>query len=488
MVATYASAALLFSLALYVTVSVLGKRDNLTLRTFFGESGRPWMAVVSLTAYNVTLGTGIAYVLSQAQATGYLVFLTPIAVTLGYLAVGSYRGRVKYVSSPTSPNIFYLLSRCTLSGAPEPIPFARAFSAFIGATYFLLFAFELSVGSSFISHSLLKSPETALTVAIATLILVVVVGYTAISGLRAAVTTDVAQLVFILAFIIAIPYIVSQGGVATPALDVKASTAANQTTFTTAQAVSAALAILTAISTQFYSLVNSQLISSYQPETQRRVLFCAGLASGAIYAVVAAIGLVITSRESLEAAIRTFLYSATPGPYDGLIAFLLFAGMLAVLMSTLDNVAIAVAQQFYDLAEGRRRRKGQAALTPDAELKRFRYFYVVIGILVAPVAAFLYSRLPNAFYMLLTILFAAGTLSPIVFTAILLRAEQKTTLVELKSVASSIGVAVLAGWGGYIYLMNIGKSFEGSVLHIVAFVAAGIFAAYDYRSSRKSPG
>ena len=110
MAATYAASALFFSLALYILVSVWGKKESLSIYNFFHDTGRPWMSIVSLTAYNVTLGTGVAYLLVQAKNTGVLVLLTPLSITVGYFAAAAYYGKLKFRVSEKQPNLYYLLS------------------------------------------------------------------------------------------------------------------------------------------------------------------------------------------------------------------------------------------------------------------------------------------------------------------------------------------------------------------------------------------
>jgi hypothetical protein len=84
--ATYATIAALLSLAIYVGVSVVGRKDSLSVFRFFHDSGSPIVSVLSLTSFNITLGTGLAYVIVQASQIGWLVFLAPTALIFGVLS------------------------------------------------------------------------------------------------------------------------------------------------------------------------------------------------------------------------------------------------------------------------------------------------------------------------------------------------------------------------------------------------------------------
>ncbi len=477
MAATFAGFALFFSLAVYILVSVWGKRESLSVYAFFHYAGRPWMAIVSLTAYNVTLGTGVAYLLAQAKTTGWLVFLTPFGITAGYFAAAAYYGRLKFQVSEKRPNLYFLLGYETPDGQVRLGLFPRVFSLFIATTYFLLLAFELGVGGGFIGSTLFATPSIGINVSLAVIVFGVVIVYTAISGLRAAVNTDVAQFAFVIAFIIIVPYVIRKYGTA--------ATVIIQSPEISRQAVLAAvLAILTAISTQFYSIVNPQMVTNYSPASQQGILRGAGILSGLIYLVIAGIGLGSPSQESLESSIRMFLYDPTNIAWQyGVVAFLLFAGMLAILLSTLDNLAIAVAQLYHDVGAATSRRQANPEANTSDNIRRLRVIYVVVALAVVPVTVFFSYEFQSIFYLLLTILFAAGVLSPAVFTALFLKATGRTTLLERSSVAAWLLAATAVGWVVYVFLSRQLPE-AGTIFHLVAFGLAGTFAYWDYRLNR----
>lgn len=475
MPATAAAFAALASLAVYVLISVLGKRDGLTISSWFREAGKPWMAIVSLTACNITLGTGISYIITQAAKTGWLVLLTPLSITIGYFAIAEYFKRLGFRTTDDKPDLYYLLARQEEDGTLTPILFQRIFTGFIVVTYFLILAFELGVGSSFIGSSLLAEPSENVNTGIAILVFGIVLTYTAISGVRGAIQTDVVQIVFIVAFVAIVTVILFD--------DTESKNTVTHAPITSSTILAAILAIITAVSTQFYNIVNPQIVAPHPPNVQARIYRWAGVWSGLIYLFVATIGLMAPSRSALETSIRTFLYAPSDSVWTIVFAVAIFAGMIAVLLSTLDNLAIALSQLVYDMT---RRRAGSESQAPSVSPNRLRAIYVLVGLLVIPAGVYLYLHFTSNFYLLLTILFAITTLSPFVFTAMFLKAINRSSLVDSKLVVFLILGSTAAAWAVYVMLNRQQSYDEGAILHLFAFSIACITAVIDVSQSKPS--
>jgi Na+/proline symporter len=470
MAATAAAFAVLVSLALYILISLWGRKGQLSVSAFFHDAGKPWMAVVSLTACNVTLGTGIAYILTQAKNTGWLVLLTPVGITAGYFAIAEYYKRLEFQVTDARPNLYYLLATTNADRSITPSFFQKFFTWFIAVTYFLLIAFELGVGSAFLGSTLLANPSPEINVGIAVLVFGVVIAYTAISGVRAAVQTDAVQIFFIVAFIAIIPFLLLKYGNYETG-SIKHAPVSLGTSLTSL------LAILTAIATQFYNIVNPQIVMNHRPADQVRILRWAGVWSGAIYIAIACIGLMTPSKEGLESAIRAFLYAPESSGYLGVLtAVALFAGMLAVLLSTLDNLAISIAQLVHDILRSRR---NESTPNETDSTRRLRVVYIVTGILVIPLSVYFYYRFASTFFLLLTILFAVMTLSPPVFVAIFLKSKGRTTILDNKGVSILLLALTALAWMVYAYL-NRQQQFEsGTLLHLCVFFIALLIAGAD---------
>jgi Na+/proline symporter len=256
---------------------------------------------------------------------------------LGYLAVAFYYRALAFTPSAEVPNVFFLLRQQGQTKEAEGAKsFGEALCFFYASTFLLLLGFELGVGARFIAYSLFYEASTEIVFGVAIVVYGIVVAYTYVSGLRAAVQTDAIQFIFIVLLVGMLPFVLS---------DSQKTPADNVVEFTSMSLLLAALSVVTAITTQFYSIVNPQVATSHSPEVQFKVLIWAGVLSGAIYFAISALGFYFGSIESLQDSIRKFLYRSEQ-PSVGAVIFVvaLFMGMLAVLLSTLDNVTVAVSQ------------------------------------------------------------------------------------------------------------------------------------------------
>ncbi|MBO3709058.1 MAG: hypothetical protein J5X22_00595 [Candidatus Accumulibacter sp.] len=404
--------------------------------------------------------------MSQASATGPLVYLTPFALFLGYVGIAFYYRSLAYTATPECPNLYYLLGG--QSRSPKPLTsFGRWFGIFMAITYVLLLAYELKVGGTIIVNSLLQSPTPEQQLGFGVFIFLTVAIYTSLAGLRAAVDTDVVQFVFILIFVALIPQLLPASPTV-PRIE-EHHTVSNESI------LAAVLAIATAITTQFYSIVNPQVGCSHSSNTQFKIFLGVGVLSGAVYAVVAYIGIQLGSTAALEEIIRKYVYSDAP---SHAAVFFLFAGMLAVLMSTLDNVTVSVSQLVYENLF----RKSEDKALQDIRLLRVSYFLTTLVVVAVALTVLTYYK--NIFYLLLTILFAATVLSPIVFTAIFLRASGRETFLSNSRTVGVLVVLIVLAWPIYAYLSLTQPSSMGTTFHLAALTCACIWAGIDYVKNR----
>lgn len=482
MLPAVAVAAIFFSIAVYIAVSILDSRKIISASGFYHNAGSPIKAVISLTAYNVTLGTGFAYILTQAGTTGWLIFLTPLAIFLGYVAIAFYYKAVAYTANQREPNIFFLLipdgRRSSVIHA-----FPRTFSIFMALTFLLVLAYELNVGSSIIINAIFYSPTTPFHIGFAILVFFVVSIYTALAGLRAAVDTDIWQFGFIILFIIVLMTIVQPDSEGTLPPNVVSPEDTPLSMF------AAILAIITAITTQFYSIVNSNMGSNFPKEKQFWIFISVGVLSGLIYTAVAWIGLHLHSTHSLEETIRgALVYSNNTSIIAYVEVFFIFAGMLAILLSTLDNMTICVSQIIYENLF-----RGNAFSSDKPEemhlhlLKRGHFAVSVVVIIVMMLMA---SYFKDVFTLLLTILFAATIMSPIACTAIFIHSRGRVSMMSRASVAWSIFGVTLICWLVYMYITAQGEKLklDGIMFHLGCFILACTVAVVDYFTAVSSGG
>jgi hypothetical protein len=165
------------------------------------------------------------------------------------------------------------------------------------------------------------------------------------------------------------------------------------------------------------------------------------------------------------------------------MAMALFTGMLAVLLSTLDNLAISIAQLVYDMLPSRR---NELIPSDGDSTQRLRVVYVIPGILVIPLSVYFYYSFTSTFFLLLTILFAVMTLSPPLFVSIFLKSRGRTSILDNKAASIALLAFTALAWLFYAFL-NRQQQFEsGTVLHLCVFFFALLIAAADAFVSKPS--
>jgi Na+/proline symporter len=476
---TAAVSALFVSLAVYILVSLYDARRVKTTAGFLHDAGLPWRAVVSLTAFSLTLGTGLVYVLSQAKTTGILIFLTPFGVFLGYAAIAFYYRRLAYRAGAPAPNIFFLLGDRQNDGTYRLSWFGWAFGLFMALTYVLLLGFELEVGSEIIMNSLLADPKPEAHIGFALIIYGVVAVYTALGGLRAAVSTDVFQAIFIVVFIVALALLLAAAEPGQTASTTQAAARDEILAGTTA-----ALLLIIAVTTQFYSIVNVNMGSGYEPRRQFQIFMIVGIASGLVYALVAVLGLYLGTAKGFSDLVQGYIASdAAPSLRSSFIAFSIFAGMLAVLMSTLDNMTIAVTQivseNMFRLNPFHKRENEAGALA------KLRIAHAVVSTGVIGFMLITVHFFEDPFTTLLTILFAATVMSPLIAVAAWIGSRGGRSIMHNSILAWVVFGSMAIAWVWYGKL-TLEKAQQESVwLHLAAFGIAFMISMFDLVTWRK---
>jgi Na+/proline symporter len=468
--------ALFASLAGYIIVAVFDSQHLLSTEGFFHDAGGAWRAVISLTAFSITLGTGMVYILDQAKTTGGWIFLTPAGVLVGYLAIAYFYRGLSYRAAREAPNIFFLLGEKQQDGAFELTPYARCFGLFMALTYVFVLAYELDIGTKVVLESFLAEPTVAARIGFAILIYGVVAVYTALGGLRAAVSTDIFQIGLIVLFVVALAWLLS--GASTVAPPAPAAAGGQDMVLAVSSAL---LALIMAVTTQFYSIVNANLGSSYDVKRQFTIFAWVGVLSGGFYFLVAWMGLEFGAQVALTDFIRQFVATAE-GPMAGLVCAALFAGMLAVLMSTLDNMTVAITQV---VSENLFRLN---PFTPAGKrkvaLKRLRWAHFAISVAVLALMMVAVHYFHRPFPLLLTILFAATVLSPLTAVAVWNAAQGRGSLMHDARVRWPVCLLTIACWGWY-FKMTLYNEQQASVwLHLAAFGAALLLSIVDLVSAR----
>ncbi len=103
----------------FIAIGFLSGRTQRTTKDYFRDH-RPWKNVVSLTASNLTLGTGLVYLVSGAQQVGTLMLLTPWALFAGYVALGCLAERAAAAAEGHGKNLLDDVTRRIAAATGRP--------------------------------------------------------------------------------------------------------------------------------------------------------------------------------------------------------------------------------------------------------------------------------------------------------------------------------------------------------------------------------
>ena len=243
--------------------------------------------VVSLTATNVSLGTGLVYLVVGAQHNGLLMLLVPGAVWLGYVLQGLYLEQATHISARTGKNFLAGVNE-QLSEATGRSPFARVVSASLVSVFVLVLAFEIFASSKVVAPLLFREANIRAEAWMSVIIFSITVLYTILGGVRAVFAVDVIQAPLVCVFLPMFMW--------TAISDVKEpwrlASDLSQTLKVDMNALSAiAIACMNAVATQFYSILNWGAVSNVAPREQRHLLNRVGFLTAVVLAVFVLVGL-----------------------------------------------------------------------------------------------------------------------------------------------------------------------------------------------------
>jgi len=467
-----AALSLIASLVVYTAVAFLSADSARSAQQFYNNAGNVFRAIISLTCFNITLGTGVAYVISQTIATGYFSLLTPFSLMFGYVILGQYMKRLGYMASEPNPNIYRLLESPTKTG------FARSwlrtcYSFVLAVTFVLIVAYELWIGSGLIASLIFSHPSIALKISMAVGIYLIVAIYTSIGGLRAAVDTDLVQGGAIIGFILAFGHILLLSPEHTSAV------VANAPRGTLLEVLLATiLAAITAVTTQFYSIVNGTFGPHFTPPQQRWIFTATGIVSGFFYAVLVVLFLMSGRHIEFQTIVQQIVDGSIKVGWGWVL--LLSLGMIAIILSTLDNASVSISQVVYENVLGKNSFDEQTVKSTRGV--REAHFLASLAVVCITIE-FVVLNL-NAFYTLLTVLFALSVASPLIAAAIYLHGRGRSSVIDNPFVACFVFIAISVGWYFYAEATLAADRTTGPLLHIAFFLVSLVIAIVDANRGR----
>ena len=388
-----------------LTVMRVGKSIR-SAATFFHSSGAR-QNLVSLIAANITIGTGISYLLVGGQQNGILMAVVPLGIVAGYFGLEQLaRGGVSEEIA-NHRNFFSGVGALIVrEGGGRGGRFSWMVLAPLMTVFLLVFAYELFVSSQLIAGLVFATGSPLVEAAIACILFVASLSYSLYGGINAVFRTDQIQLVGIVLFV---------GVLTTGVLAFEEPLPSRGWISSDSHVVaSVAVAAVAAVATQLYSLINWYMISNLRESgTRRRVLRGSAIVTGALLIPVVLAGAIssVDWSEGLSTGVTSLfapLHDSVPG---ALVLAVIVAGATCVVVSTTDSLLVSLTMFAYDellLHDSQSESNGRAAVR---KARRVMAGLFLMGFVAL---SLMYYFRPNIFYLLLAIGTGAAVFAPLI--------------------------------------------------------------------------
>ena len=378
----------------------------------FFHNSQPSGNMLSLAAANVTVGSGIVYLVVGGYQNRILMYLVPLAVLLGYLLLYLFAARVVPSKFVANKNFLQAIDREIVHLRGGRSGFALTISLALVLAYLLFLAFEVFATSQFMTPLLFEAPGVGHTILVSAVIFVVAVAYTLAGGISAVFKTDKIQIVCVIAVVLTLIAVAMNAKSSIPSTQPSEPLLRWDATALWAMAA----ACLAAVATQFYSLLNWTALSHLELRHQRSVLLGTGSITVVLLSCMVTVGLLLPPGdqplEALQGALAEFNQASELLPR--LAVWITLAGLAAIIFSTVDSLMIAAVLSIYDNVL---HRDSYLKTEDSRELRKIRGLSLACFAAVFGGLIYLHLTQPNLFYLLLTIAGGVGVFAPMLVTA-----------------------------------------------------------------------
>lgn len=406
-------------IGLFILFGYIGfttKRESSGVHDYFHDPSLK-KNVVSLVATNLTLGTGLVYLVTGAHANGPLMILVPIAIVAGYAIQAKLIGKIDSLEIREDKNIIAGLNRRLSEAIGARSILSPVISGSLVVIFVMVMAFEIFASTMVMLPFLTKDQSVQMQVAVSIGIYVVTVVYTILGGIKAVFRVDVIQVPLILLMMPVLLYVSIPGDfdVAAIVKSMGSSQALNSTVY-----LGVAIACINAIATQLYSLLNWGAVSHVAAVNQQRLLMWVGAITGCFVMVFVVIGLMypMTNNADAWSALVTQYQSiasqSTPLAY--IICGILVLGMGCILLTTIDAIVITSIMFWYDNVLNKDSKSNDPMV---ADLKKLRMIGAFVVSLSFTILLLLNYFQPNPFYALLSMAGGVSVYAPLLAVIIL---------------------------------------------------------------------
>lgn len=477
------------TLLIFTAYAFIGAAKARSLKDFFHFASLR-RNIVALIVANVTLGTGLAYLLTASSQNGLAMLAIPVGVVVGYFSLGAFIRVMAISISEPSENLFVALrsefnkEKEAKRARPAQI-FDLAVTTPLILAFLLVFAFEIFASSQILSGVLSSDSQSISPFVIGAAIFVATLAYCILGGVQSVFRNDVLQFIGILAFVGLLVY---GGFFVSPSETVDAGEAYAPPNFKIDKQIfiNSVVAFFAAVATQFYSLLNAYTASNIRDaHTTSTLMRANGVMTAIILGLIVLVGATadLNFGEGLNAVILELTSRVSASSILGAIFLgVLIFGMTSVVVSTADTLVISISYFIYVNVLGRKIEDGTrrgVATVRAIMLLLFAASFVMLAIM------FKYS--PDLFYLLLSI--ANG---PIVYTPFIIAVGLTRGKTPPGSALSSLwaftflALFLSASFSSFLFLNSVPAIIP--YLSTIHLAVASLVAFAMYRTARRDYG
>lgn len=438
--------------------------------------------VVSLTATNITLGTGLVYLVTGAQHNGLLMLLIPLMTLVGYFLLALFLEKATTVAARTGKNFLASINEQISDATGKMSPFAQTISGSLVIIYILVLAFEIFAATKVMAPFLFKAPTVSAEIWLSIIVFAITILYTIMGGITAVFRVDALQVPLVC---LMLPIFIGTAipDLGDPTLIMERLGSSLKLDVSILGAV--AIAAVAAVTTQFYSLLNWGAVSHVELSNQQRLLKWVGVTTAVVLTVFVLIGLlhpVETGGQVWRDITNTYVALASQTTLQAyLFCGILLLGLSSILLTTTDAIVITSIMFWYDnISKGDSKNMKHDPL----ELRRIRRIGAVAFILCFAVLMTINYWQPDPFYLLLSMAGGVAVFAPMIAVAGWLSSKEKSLRVFSAKVIYGFFALFLSA-GIVSIVMLIRKSPWLGYVGISAFAASLIYAATLVAISKK---
>ena len=472
------SIAFVATLLLFLVLGMSGIKRIRSVGDFFHKPDFS-SNIIALLVANVTLGTGLAYLLTSGAKNGLLMLVIPVGIIVGYWLLAKFIIGLPDQFQSSGKNMLYTM-REGISSDGRQGKFLGVSVFDISVTvplilvYLLIFAYELFASSKIMGAMIFPHQLDKASLIVAVAIFVSTLVYCLMGGVQAVFRTDKLQLIGIIIFV---------GLLVFSGYFLNGSAHQNEAThsafkFDNQIIINSIIAFIAAVATQFYSLLNIYASSNLTDTASRvRLMRWNGFLVALALSPIVIIG--ATANFDLAKGIAPVISHIAGEAQDiaivgpGLL-FLVVFGMTAVVVSTTDILILSLSYFIYEnIIEGDFESGSKEAI------KSVRILMLSLFAVAFLLLAGMFWLSADLFYLLLSIANGPIIYVPLIIAAGVLAREKE----GLKTISNSwllffLFLFVSASFSSLTVLKNMPTIVPYlSIIHlsIASFAAAAIY-------------